>query len=103
MKKDIFWAKNWEKLSIRTKFDQFFPKKRFSGPKIVEKMEFYCQKLTNFPTKVKFWGKSWETIDQFKKKIVLFQRELKKIIPKGIKKVLLPKNKQNKSSHGPKM
>ena len=44
-------------------------------------------------------------IDQLKKKkkIVLFQRELKKIIPKGIKKVLFPKNTQNKSSHGPKM
>ena len=39
----------------------------------------------------------------FGKNKVLFPRELKKIIPKGIKKVLFPKNTQNKSSHGPKM
>ena len=40
MKKDIFRAKNWEKTEYKDQIWPIFSKKRFFGPKIVEKMEF---------------------------------------------------------------
>ena len=104
-KKTFFGPKIGKKLSIRTKFDQFFPKKDSLGQKLWKKWSSSVKNWQISPQKLSFGARigkqlriQAKKIDQLKKKIVLFQRELKKIIPKGIKKVLFPKNSQNKSS-----